>query len=552
MYGEWVIPGYSHVRVLGEGSAGQVVLAVQNELDVPVAIKYLSPRLYDDHEFTDRFREEARLLAEIRDPHLVRFYEYVESRHGAAIVMELINGVSLAQLIESAGPTGPEAALSVLRGSLLGLTAAHLAGVVHRDYKPGNVLVRGDGVSKLADFGIAVRAGDDAPAAGSPAYMAPEQWRGSPVTPAADVYSATVVFYECLTGQRPYRATTLPELALAHRSRPIPAKHAPGPLRELIALGMAKEPGDRPASAAEFLDRLERTAEAAYGDGWERRGRAHLAELAALLALRLPSAKESGRGATALGLTELGRLGGLGRRIGQLGARRGLVAATAGTVAVLVAGGSVAVYAAGRGTDRPRRPLAGPSAPWGLSAVPSADPSAAPSGDPSGDPVDSPSPNPVAPVAEGPAPAGGIALPTIPADHGTIEEPRIRREPRGGPTPASGVTGIEIGSWNRDGRTGYGTFTVTTNGTGPITVLVSFTSNGKTAGPDQTMERHGARSYGLTADNTFETPCDEWTITVTGRPGNVSQSSTISAQKSCDTPGPGPDAVPREYPRAVR
>jgi serine/threonine protein kinase len=257
---EWAVSGYTHVRELGEGSAGRVILAVHNETDTPVAIKYLSSRLSNDAEFTERFRDEARLLAEIDDPNLVRFFEYVETRYGAAIVMELINGVSLADLIKAEGPTGPEAALLVLKGSLLGLSAAHISGVVHRDFKPGNVLVRGDGVSKLADFGIAVRAGDDAPAAGTPAYMAPEQWRGVPVTPAADVYAATAVFYECLTGERPFPAKTLPQLAVAHRNAPIPVRQVPEPLRDLVLQGMAKDPADRPVSAAEHVGRLEGSA----------------------------------------------------------------------------------------------------------------------------------------------------------------------------------------------------------------------------------------------------------------------------------------------------
>ena len=198
MAGEWQVPGYRWIRDLGEGSAGRVVLAVHVATDTPVAIKYLSQHMLADEEFVSRFRAEARLLAGIYDPNLVRFHEYVESisknaapgdpPRGAAIVMELVDGVSLARLIKQE-PTGPEAALAILKGSLLGLAAAHSAGVVHRDYKPGNILVRGDGASKLADFGIAVRAGENVPAAGTPAYMPPEQWAGRPVTPASDVYS---------------------------------------------------------------------------------------------------------------------------------------------------------------------------------------------------------------------------------------------------------------------------------------------------------------------------------------------------------------------------
>ena len=185
------------------------------------ALVALAPRLNrDDADRMARFTREAQVLASLNHPHIAAIYGVEDG----AIVMELINGVNLAELIKAEGATGPEAALLVLKGSLLGLSAAHIMGVVHRDYKPGNVLVRGDGVSKLAGFGIAVRAGDDAPAAGTPAYMAPEQWRGNPVTPATDVYAATAVFYECLTGERPFPAKTLPQLAVAHRNAPIPVR----------------------------------------------------------------------------------------------------------------------------------------------------------------------------------------------------------------------------------------------------------------------------------------------------------------------------------------
>ena len=106
------------------------------------------------------FRGEARVLASLEDPNVVRLYEYVESPSGAAIVMELVDGVSVREILSRQGATTAEAALVVLQGSLLGLAAAHARGVVHRDYKPENVLVNGYGVSKLTDFGIAARAGD--------------------------------------------------------------------------------------------------------------------------------------------------------------------------------------------------------------------------------------------------------------------------------------------------------------------------------------------------------------------------------------------------------
>src|SRR5580658_6960436 len=151
---EWTVPGYTQLKDLGSGGFGRVVLARHHAAGVLVAIKYLRADLLGDPMFAEMFRGEATALASIEDPNVVRLYEYVESPDGAAIVMELVEGVSLREILAHQGATTAEAALIVLQGSLLGLAAAHQRGVVHRDYKPENVLVNGDGVSKLTDFGI--------------------------------------------------------------------------------------------------------------------------------------------------------------------------------------------------------------------------------------------------------------------------------------------------------------------------------------------------------------------------------------------------------------
>lgn len=286
----WAVPGYQHVRSLGTGASGQVVLAVHQATGRKVAVKYLAPRLLADRRFVERFRAEARLLAGLDDAHLVRFYDYVESPHGAAIVMELVAGPSLRSIMNSRGALAPEAALVLLKGSLLGLAKAHQAGVVHRDYKPENILVPPNGTSKLADFGVAVPAGEKTALAGTPAYMAPEQWAAGTVSPATDVYAATVVFFECLAGSKPYQGTTLDEWAQAHQEAPVPVVEVPEALRGLVTHGMAKDPSARPVSAAAFVDELETTARAAYGRKWEKRGRRALAGLAAGLLSLLPRA----------------------------------------------------------------------------------------------------------------------------------------------------------------------------------------------------------------------------------------------------------------------
>jgi eukaryotic-like serine/threonine-protein kinase len=178
---EWKVPGYTELKVLGSGGFGEVMLARHDPTGTLVAIKYLHRDLLADAEFVQLFRAEATVLASLDDPNVVRLYEYVESPAGAAIVMELIGGVTLREILTFQGKTTAETALVVLQGSLLGLAAAHRRGVVHRDYKPENVLVNGDGISKLTDFGIAARAGDHPVPAGTLLYAAPEQMAGAPV-----------------------------------------------------------------------------------------------------------------------------------------------------------------------------------------------------------------------------------------------------------------------------------------------------------------------------------------------------------------------------------
>ena len=144
---EWDVPGFTELKALGSGGSGDVVLARHDASGSLVAIKYLRRHLVPDPQFAEMFRGEAEMLASVDDPNVVRLYEYVESPSGAAIVMELVDGVSLRRILAHQGATTPEAALMVLQGSLLGLAAAHRRGIVHRDYKPENVLVNGDGDS---------------------------------------------------------------------------------------------------------------------------------------------------------------------------------------------------------------------------------------------------------------------------------------------------------------------------------------------------------------------------------------------------------------------
>ena len=285
----WSVPGYTGLKALGSGGFGDVVLARHDGSGTLVAIKYLRREMLSDARFAEMFRSEAAVLASMDDPHVVRLYEYIESPSGAAIVMELVDGVSLRQILARQGGTTPEAALVVLQGSLLGLAAAHARGVVHRDYKPDNVLVDGDGASKLTDFGIAAPAGDRSATGGTLAYAPPEQFAGGSASPAGDVYAATATFFECLTGRPPFRGDTAAALLYQHLSQPVPVDAVPEPVRPLVAAGMAKQPEDRPADATTFVAALNEVAAGAYGPDWHERGRSHLAEAALLLAALWPS-----------------------------------------------------------------------------------------------------------------------------------------------------------------------------------------------------------------------------------------------------------------------
>ncbi|NDU73556.1 protein kinase [Actinomadura sp. DSM 109109] len=357
--GGWQVPGYSELRVLGEGAQGRVVLARHDATGRPAAIKYLAPALAGDAEFRERFRGEADLLSRLRNPFVAQLFGLVETPEGAAIVMEAVDGAPLKTVLAERGPLAPEAALAVLKGSLLGLAAAHGLGIVHRDYKPANVIVRADGLSKLIDFGIAVDAGASG-RSGTPVYMAPEQWRDEPASPATDVYAAACVFFECVTGRRPYAAQDPAGLMGRHLTAPIPVEDVPGPLRPLIERGMAKNPWDRPMGAAAFVSELESVAASAYGPDWEGRGVRTLAGAAATLAVLFPltalglgGGGASAGAAGAAGAAGVAGAGGAGGAAGTGGAGaagvagKGVIGALGAKGAAAVAGGAAAVAVGG-------------------------------------------------------------------------------------------------------------------------------------------------------------------------------------------------------------
>lgn len=332
------LAGYAEIETLGSGGFGRVVLAKHEASGTFVAIKYLHERYLTNQQVLEGFRREAALLASVNSPYVVRLYDFQVLSDTAAIVMEAVPGVSLRSILAAERALAPESALSVLKGSLLGLAAAHQVGVVHRDYKPDNVLVSDRGVSKLVDFGLAVLDGHQGLTAGSPSYMAPEQWAGQPGTPATDVYSATCVFYQCITGQKPFAAETSAELKVMHETAAPNLELVPEHLRGLIAAGMAKHPQHRPPTAEAFVAELERVATAVHGPEWESRGWQALAAGAGALVALSPLALLA---ATATGTPIAGVATGAGSA--------GAVGTTAGTGAGVGSGVSGTAAGAGAG-----------------------------------------------------------------------------------------------------------------------------------------------------------------------------------------------------------
>jgi eukaryotic-like serine/threonine-protein kinase len=252
---------YTVEKTLGRGGMATVELARDTELDRRVAVKRLFASLADDTVFRQRFLREARMAAALSHPNLVAVFDVGDEDGLPYIVMEYVDGETLADLMRRTGPVPPDRAVDLLLQVCAGLQHAHAAGLVHRDIKPQNLLVRSDGVVKIADFGIArtlqatqlTQAGT---VLGTAAYLAPEQAVGERVAAAADIYSLGAVGYELLSGRTPYEFTSLADLSLQQREPPVPPAGVPGELASLILRCLAFEPEDRPRSAAALAHEL--------------------------------------------------------------------------------------------------------------------------------------------------------------------------------------------------------------------------------------------------------------------------------------------------------
>jgi serine/threonine-protein kinase len=235
---------------------GEVWRARDTLLDLIVAVKLLRPEYAGSLEFRDRLRWEGRHAGLLSHPGVVQVHDYDDgSADGVPyLVMEYVAGPSLAAVLSAEGTLSPCRVLGLVAQAAEALACAHAAGIVHRDIKPGNLLVDG-GQVKITDFGIA-RAVDAVPMTrtglviGTPAYLSPEQVAGRAATPASDLYGLGVIAYECLTGRPPFQGNAL-AVALAHRDRPLPPLPGtvPRPVAKLVAALTAKDPRRRPGDA---------------------------------------------------------------------------------------------------------------------------------------------------------------------------------------------------------------------------------------------------------------------------------------------------------------
>ncbi|OZB88854.1 MAG: serine/threonine protein kinase, partial [Microbacterium sp. 14-71-5] len=239
------------------GGMGEVWEATDHVIGRTVAIKILKDEYMGDPGFLERFRAEARHAALVNHEGIASVFDYGEENGSAYLVMELVPGEALSTIIEREGSLSADKTLDIVAQTASALQAAHAAGLVHRDIKPGNLLITPDGRVKITDFGIA-RIADQVPLTatgqvmGTVQYLSPEQASGHAASPATDIYSLGIVAYECLAGKRPFTGESQVAIAMAQINDtppPLPAT-VPQPVQNLVMAMIAKKPADRPSSAA--------------------------------------------------------------------------------------------------------------------------------------------------------------------------------------------------------------------------------------------------------------------------------------------------------------
>lgn len=277
---------YLITDVIGRGAFSVVYKARHLDLDMPVAVKMMRHDLVLETEFYENFRNEAATIASLRHDNILRVYDFEEKFKTLFIIMEYIEGQSLADLLARTGPLCPETAAKYLVQICDGLGYAHARNIIHRDINPLNIFVQADGRLKILDFGLACPVGTETyEFFGQMHYNAPEQILGDPVDPRTDIYSLAVLAYEMITGQKPYGDAPLAHIIKMHRLHDVPDPAAvlpeiPEALREFICKAGRCNPEDRYQDTAEAMARLLPLARETENKAWSRPERKTGAETA--------------------------------------------------------------------------------------------------------------------------------------------------------------------------------------------------------------------------------------------------------------------------------
>ncbi len=275
---EYLLAGrYRLTDRIAAGGMGEVWRGIDVLLNRQVAVKLLPSVREGNESSLARFRAEARYAASLSHPGIARVYDYGESSEfgGAYLVMELVDGDPLSAILARNGRLSADATLDIVAQAARALDAAHQAGIIHRDIKPGNILIGSGGTAKITDFGIAtalrqaqaIHLTQTGMVMGTAMYVSPEQATGAPVTPASDIYSLGVVAFECLAGRPPFTANEPLAIAYAHKHDPVPPlpPDVPPPVVDLVLAMLAKTPDGRPPSVRAVADRAEVLREALLG-----------------------------------------------------------------------------------------------------------------------------------------------------------------------------------------------------------------------------------------------------------------------------------------------
>ena len=356
---------------LADGGMATVYIALDQRLDRKVALKVMHPDLAKDESFVLRFRREARSAAILSHPNVVAVFDQGEDDGHVFLAMELVNGVTLRQVMQSEGPLTPRAALDIFDPVLQALGAAHSAGLIHRDVKPENVILREDGTVKVADFGLARAIATTSLTTqtglllGTVAYLSPEQVERGIADARSDVYAAGLLLFEMLTGSKAYLGDSAIHVAYqhVHSNVPLPSSRVdtvPAGLDHLVARASARDPDQRPRDANELLTEVRRARQALSPSELDQRPAVALGAVAnptitlsrTAVVPQISQSERAGSASTSYtgaGAGAAGAASGTGRQLPGLGPLRGRKRLVALIAVILCAVAAILFFTAGPG-----------------------------------------------------------------------------------------------------------------------------------------------------------------------------------------------------------